>query len=177
MLEKSQIAQLNSRNISKDMNHTKAVVSQIWNHATNDLKQKAVELGSYQNTKSFHPAKISGQISVRMAVVLAIVYGVNPFYITGEKNNDGGFTENTLQDFLNQHGFAHIASSNDALVQTDSPKANNSTTHEETTLNEKTTLSEEEVLTLIKAHFIESKLGNKTSVEKLDSILKILAEH
>lgn len=186
MLSIEQIIQLNSNNISVNLDHTKSVVTQLWNNASTHQKQKAVTLGSYKNTKSFGPVKAIGKISVRMAIVLAQVFNVDPFYIIGEKIEDNGFDENVLSEFLQRFGFEDFAISNDPYTQPPSIQrspitndilkdfANNIIDSVEMT-DELMALSEEETIQLLKALNTKAKLNNFDSVIKLSLIKKILA--
>ena len=186
MLNNEQISQLNSHDISKDNDHTKAVVSRLWGKATSEQKQKAVTLGSYKNTKSFYPTKNKGQISVRMTIVLAQVFSVDPFYIIGEKLMDNGFTEEALNDFLCRFSFDNLAT-NTYLQST--KVENHPTPLNEIMLKdyvikviddivmtkELSELSEEEIISLIKALITQVKLKNINAMTKLSLIKRILA--
>jgi len=172
MLEASQIIQLKSRNVSMDEKHTRTVVNQIWNSASIELKKKAVELGSYPNTKSFHPVKMNGRISVRMTVVLAIVFNINPFYIIGDTYTEKEFSESLLVDFLEKYGFSHVLQSN-ALAPIVLPKNSDATMSEPIDVAT-VSLCEDEIVALIRAIFIKARLGDKNSIEQIKTISKIL---
>lgn len=102
MITMEQISQLNSDsiNISLNPDHTKSVFKKLWDNSAGHQKIYSVALGSYENIKPFESIKDSGEISVRMALVLAIVFGINPFYIIGETTEDNAFNDTDLNEFL-----------------------------------------------------------------------------
>jgi hypothetical protein len=111
MITMEQISQLNSDsiNISLNPDHTKSVFKKLWDNSAGHQKIYAVALGSYEDIKPFESIKDSGEISVRMALVLAIVFGINPFYIIGETTEDNAFNETDLNEFLkNFEGFPPV---------------------------------------------------------------------
>lgn len=177
MLSKEQIVQLNTNNVSVNTSHTKSVVTRLWKNATSEQKKQAVALGSYKNTKSFYPTQNMGKIAVRMVVVLAQVFNVDPFYIIGEKTQDNGYSDSALDSFLIKFNFSGFASANASRVPIidNSLKelAGNIIGAAEMT-EELNNLSEEDCILLLKALFTQSKL-NDMSMMKLSLIKRILA--
>lgn len=102
MITLEQISQLNSDpiNISLNPDHTKYVFKELWDNSAGHQKIHAVALGSYEDIKPFESIKDNGEISVRMAVVLAIVFGINPFYIIGKTTEYNVFNETDLNEFI-----------------------------------------------------------------------------
>lgn len=174
MLTKEIISKLDSNNVSKDLDHTKAVVTRLWNGASNQLKQQAVNLGSYKNTKSFAPVKDIGKISVRMAVVLAQVFQVNPFHIIDPQYEDTGCSEEILSKFLQAQGFGNYASVDPEDITFLKKYINNLLDSIHLT-PEIANLSVEQIVSLIEALNTQTKLNNKTARSKLALIKLILA--
>jgi len=173
MLKTEQIVRLNSNDISVDTNHTRTIVSKLWDNATNKEKKKAVSIGGYKDTRSFSPVRNQGNISVRMAVTLAQVFNVDPYFIIGKKTNDEGFSEAKLNAFLKDQGFDEFITrrpiTNDTLVDyaTEIIKSIDIT-------EKLRNLPEDELIKLMEALIIQADLGNLPANLKLDIIKRIL---
>lgn len=105
MLKTEQIAAMDTKNISRDLEHTKKVFEEVWTSATNEQKNRAAQLGGYPNTKSFSPSRSNGRISVRMTVAMSITFNLNPFFLIGEIKEKQPFSDRVLNEFLIFFGF------------------------------------------------------------------------
>lgn len=174
MIDKRIVVQLDSKNISKNPKVTKERFESLWKEASNKIKNEAVEIGGYKDTRSFTNAKNSGLISVRMAVSLAITFGVDPFYLTAEKENKGQLTEANLDQFLNVHGFKSLREDKCGIRKKELESYVKGVIGEidENMIEAINKVSDEELNTLLKSTLIKYKAGNISS-DKVD-LLKLL---
>lgn len=108
MFDVSLIKDMNSKNVSADPNVTKLRIDELWKATTKQQKQKAVEVGRYTDTRSFNKTRMSGLISVRMAVSLALAVNINPFYLTAESAVNSGCNDDNISAFLRKHDFGYV---------------------------------------------------------------------
>jgi hypothetical protein len=182
MITMEQISQLNSDsiNISLNPDHTKSVFKELWDNSAGHQKIYAVALGSYEDIKPFESIKDSGEISVRMALVLAIVFGINPFYIIGKITEDNAFNETDLNEFLkNFEGFSAVDYPSLSIPSTDlNPTTNVMLTELVNNIIDNLEMTEElsllEVNQLIKELNTQAQLKNFTATIKLSLIKRIL---
>lgn len=172
MLKTEQIVRLNSNDVSEDPNRTREVVSKLWAQANNEKKKKAVAMGGYQDTRSFSPVRNKGNISARMTVTLAQVFGVDPFYIVGQEKTDAGFSEERLNKFLKEFGFEEFITRKPVTIDNLINLAAEIIKGVEP--DNLKNLSEEEIVNLVKATITQEKVGNLPAVLKLELIKRVL---
>ncbi|MCL2343342.1 MAG: hypothetical protein FWC62_05550 [Firmicutes bacterium] len=114
MLNNTLINQLKQTNISADSEKTAQRVEAVWKSAKNAQKREVTELtGSAVST--VYRVYNTGHISAKLALALAQVLDVSPFYLSAESDEPGAFSEDALNSFLTAHGYG-------ALVQEPEPK-------------------------------------------------------
>ena len=107
MLTTPQIKSLKQVNISVDAEVTKQRVEQVWKSAKNATKNDVVALaGCAKNT--VYRVFSTGSVSIKLAIAIGQVLNVNPFYLTGEADEPGEFTEALLLQILEQHGYKKL---------------------------------------------------------------------
>lgn len=107
-LDREKIMLLDSNNVSKDNEETKKRFDNLWKSANNKTKNEAVDLGGYKDTRSFTNAKNHGAISVRMVVALAIVFDLDPYYITAQSSVKNILTDENMKEFLEENNFGGV---------------------------------------------------------------------
>lgn len=114
-----QIFRLNSDNvnISVNLERTKFVVNKIWKNASHHQKLQAIALGSYADVTSFDEVITTGRIDVLKAVVISHVFESDPYYLIGLSENDTGYDESVINDFIESYsGSVNGSVSNDKSV-------------------------------------------------------------
>ncbi|MCL2343365.1 MAG: hypothetical protein FWC62_05670 [Firmicutes bacterium] len=109
MLDNTFIKQLKQTNISADGEKTGARVRQIWKSANGANRDEVMALADVALSTVQRTYK-TGSLSAKLAVALAQVLKINPFYLTAETDEDEGvFNEDILREFLIAHGYEAIA--------------------------------------------------------------------
>ena len=107
MLTTPQIKSLKQVNISVDAEKTKERVAQVWKSTKNATKNDVVALaGCAKNT--VYRVFDTGSISIKLAIAIGQVMDVNPYYLTGEMDEQGRFGEILLMQILDQHGYKKL---------------------------------------------------------------------
>ncbi|MCL2299758.1 MAG: hypothetical protein FWC27_06380 [Firmicutes bacterium] len=107
MLTTPQIKSLKQVNISVDAEKTKERVVQVWKSAKNAVKNDVVALaGCAKNT--VYRVFDTGSLSIKLAIAIGQVLDVNPYYLTGEADEQGNFSEALLLQILEQHGYKKL---------------------------------------------------------------------
>jgi hypothetical protein len=112
MFDVSLIKDMNSKNVSVNPDTTKVRIDELWRATTKQQKQKAVDIGGYTDTRSFNKTRMSGFISVRMAVSLALAVNIDPFYLTAESDVKSACNDDIITVFLRNHDFGHMVEDN-----------------------------------------------------------------
>ncbi|MDF2800402.1 MAG: hypothetical protein K0S61_305 [Anaerocolumna sp.] len=165
---------LNSKNVSMVPSKTKERVGSILAQSTKQQRDRAAALGGYNDARSFNKTKSSGFISVRMALTLAIIFNLDPNYIIAETDERTEYSDEKAKRFLINMGFKHVLSKEYGPTEEDvipyisklmrdiSPDMKESIRR----------LSEEELLTMLKAYLIRSKIGADEEIRLF--LIKIL---
>jgi transcriptional regulator with XRE-family HTH domain len=104
MLTAEQLQKLKRTNISVNAEATKQRVEEIFRHAKLKQKQAVRELAGI-STQTVSNVYRTGGISAKMALALAQVLDVSPFYLTGEADEPGEFSEAEQRKLLLKHGY------------------------------------------------------------------------
>ena len=107
MLNASQVQQLKQSNISTDGDATRERVEKLWKAAAAEQKQAVLELADVVSATIYRVYK-TGSLSAKLAVPLAQVLNINPFYLTGEADKPGECSEVALRELLLKHGYKKI---------------------------------------------------------------------
>ena len=191
------VSRLSRKNVSKDGEKTKQRVAEIWDSAPKRDKIRAKNLASNIHATIKNIAETSN-ISERTAIVLAHAMNVSPFYLTGEADEYGNCDEDILKVFLMKSGSKDILEQtvksetdnydNDEILvdvadEPDKGEANPHT-NKSTDIPDNSdeiqsiadNLTEEEVITLMRALLIRSKIKNPdiTAVSKKVKLLLLL---
>ena len=108
MLTLEQLGTLKQVNISVDAEKTTQRVEQLWKSQKNATKNDFLAfMGCAAAT--VHRVYKTGSIHIKLAIAFGQVLNVNPYYLTGEADEPGEFTEAILLQLLNQHGYNKLA--------------------------------------------------------------------
>jgi len=105
MLEAKYIQQLKQSNISADGEKTKERVEKLWKAAAAEQKQAILEMAGVIAATIYRVYK-TGSISAKLAVPLAQVLNVDPFYLMGQEDEPGEFSDEALRKLLLKHACA-----------------------------------------------------------------------
>jgi hypothetical protein len=121
MLTTEQLKTLKQVNISVDPAKTKERAQQVWKSAKNAVKNDVVTLAGCGKATVYRVFQ-TGAIHVKLAIAFGQVLNVNPFYLTGEADEPGEFTETLLLQILEQHGYKKLLAEIAPPAAEDKPK-------------------------------------------------------
>jgi len=107
MLTAENIQSLKQTNISVDGEKTKERVEALWKAAKGAEKQAIRELANVVAATVYRIYN-TGSISAKLAIAFAQVLNVSPFYLTGEADEPGAFSEADLLRLLEQQGYKKL---------------------------------------------------------------------
>lgn len=107
MLSADIIQKLKRTNISADAEKTMQRVKELWKTASGEEKD-AVEKSAGVTRPTVARVYGTGSISVKLAVPIAQTLNVSPFYLTGESDEQGECTEESLAEFLKEYGYEEL---------------------------------------------------------------------
>jgi len=107
MLEADHIQKLKQTNISIDGAKTKERVEKLWKAAAAEQKEAILQLAGVIAATIYRVYR-TGSISAKLAVPLAQTLKVNPFYLTGQEDEPGEFSDDALRKLLLKHGYQKI---------------------------------------------------------------------
>ena len=108
MITTSQLKSLKQNDISADAEKTKARAEQLWKAQKNATKNDLVAFAGC-SPATVHRIYKTGSIHIKLALAFGQVLNVNPYYLTGEADEPGEFTEALLLQILEQHGYKQLA--------------------------------------------------------------------
>ena len=107
MLSAELIQKLKQTNISENGDKTKERVERLWKAASAEQKKEVLELADVI-TATVYRIYRTGSISAKLAVPLAQVLNLDPFYFAGEVDEPGECSDAALRKLLLQHGYSKI---------------------------------------------------------------------
>ena len=108
MITTAQLKSLKQNDISVDAEKTKARAEQLWKAQKNAIKNDLVAFAGC-SPATVHRIYKTGSIHIKLALAFGQVLNVNPYYLTGEADEPGEFTEAQLLQILEQHGYKQLA--------------------------------------------------------------------
>ncbi len=118
MYQKELIQKLKQTNVSVDGEKTKERVEKLWKSANSELKH-LVEQDTGSVRATIYRVYNTGAISAKLAVAFAQRLNSNPYYLTGEVDEDSGYSKETVDRFLRDKGYAKLL---DNLIPESRPK-------------------------------------------------------
>ena len=107
MLGVEYILQLKQSNISADGDKTKERVEKLWKAAAAEQKEAVLAQADVVAATIYRVYR-TGCISAKLAVPLAQTLNVNPFYLTGQDDDPGEYSDSQLRKLLMNHGYELI---------------------------------------------------------------------
>jgi len=104
MFDAAFIQQLKQTNISIDDEKTKERVKELWNTTSKEEKQTIESLAAVARATVYR-IYTTGSISAKLAVAIAQTLNINPYFLTGEADEQGECTDELLDDLLKKHGY------------------------------------------------------------------------
>jgi len=105
--EQIQESKLKRSNISVNSDKTKLRFEEIFKPAKIKDKQAVRELAGVTSQVA-HNIYNTGNISIKMVIAVSQTLNVNPFYLTGEADEPGEFSDEALRKLLMQHGYRDL---------------------------------------------------------------------
>lgn len=103
-MDSSIIAQLKQINVSVDPEKTKARTNDLWKSISTTAQKEVLEFLGLKVTSIYRAYK-TGNISAKIIVALAQICDINPYYLTGESDEQSGSSEEILKQFLIDKGY------------------------------------------------------------------------
>ena len=103
----AQLQQLKRTNISQDPEKTKQRVTELWQGLKIKQKQAIRELADI-TAQPVYRTQETGTISARLTLAFAQSLNVSPFYLTGEVDVPGEFSDEAMRDLLQKHGYSAL---------------------------------------------------------------------
>jgi hypothetical protein len=107
MLSAEQIQSLKRVNISVSSEKTKLRFEEFFKPAKIAQKKAVRELAGVTSQVA-HNIYTNGNISAKMVIAVSQVMNVNPFYLTGEADEPGAFSDEALRDLLLKHKYRDL---------------------------------------------------------------------
>jgi len=108
--EQIQGAKLKRTNVSVNAEATKQRAEELLRHAKIATKKAIRELADI-SPQVFHSIYSKGSISIRMVIAVSQTLNVNPFFLTGEADEPGEFSDEALRALLMKHKYRDLAAS------------------------------------------------------------------
>jgi len=188
MLGPALIEQLKRTNISIDGPKTQERVEALWKAAPAEKKQAILDLAGVI-AATVYRAYRTGSISIKLVVSFAQTLNINPFYLTGEVDEPGEFSDGLLRELLMKHKYNRVVAEA-GLKRT---YKRHETVEEPTTVPAETEIVEpeepplsdpqapdnaeltiEEIYVLLQRVMIKSKAGIPTAKGQLEQVKQIL---
>ena len=176
MITKGMLNTIKRLDVSKDSDLTRERVANVWQAIS---REQQIEVAQFDVSKAtISRSKSFGNISVRLAAVLALVSGADPYYLTAESDeNDGAADENRVRQFIIDHGYEKALSTSDNIekgkpARKPRLKKAEAEPEPEPIFFEEVILDEPEVEELFKQEvmsiqeFADIQVGNLTEAEK-----------
>ena len=104
MIDARLVQRLKQTNISEDGEKTKARVQKLWKSASKDQKH-AIEETAGISRATIYRVYNTGSVSAKLVTPMSVNFNVNPKYLTGEIDEPGECTVDSLVEFLKKHGY------------------------------------------------------------------------
>jgi hypothetical protein len=104
MLKSEFIQSLKQVGISKDRNATKARIRDAWLPLSNQVREEILALAGIKKV-TIERAYTKGTATARVVMAMAQVLNINPYYLTGETDERGTFTNHAAKELLTSLGY------------------------------------------------------------------------
>lgn len=199
MLASEQIQSLKRTNVSTNYQKTQQRITELWKSLNNKQKQVIRDCAGV-TAQTIYRVQNTGNISAKLVIAFAQTLNLDPYYLTGEADEQGECTNALLYQLLEQHGYKELAAEiappkakrpyrrkAKAMVEETAPEpeAEQSAADEPKAQTEESPaeeempivdidLPEEDLQALLHSLVILSKAGIAVATEKLGQIKSIL---
>lgn len=101
------IQQLKQTNVSADGEKTKERVEKLWKSASGEQKMQ-IEQDAGSARSSIYRVYNTGSISAKIALSFAQRLNADPYYLTGETDENNGYSDETARRFLKDKGYSKL---------------------------------------------------------------------
>ncbi|MHB1154702.1 MAG: hypothetical protein ACYCWE_02890 [Eubacteriales bacterium] len=101
------IQHLKRSNISVDGEKTKERVEKMWKNATSEMKTQ-IQQDADCSRASIYRIYTTGAVSAKMVIPFDQKLNVDPYYLTGETDENNGYKEETIDRFLRDKGYSKL---------------------------------------------------------------------
>jgi len=101
---KELVSKLKQSNISKHGDKTKARVKPLWKTANKDEREAILSISDVKDV-SIRRAYVTGSISAKLVAAISKTLNVNPYYLTGQVDEAGEYSETLLVELLKDHKY------------------------------------------------------------------------
>jgi hypothetical protein len=108
MLTTEQIKTMKQNNVSADKDLTMLRMKEVYKAATRNQKNEIDALAGLKRV-SINRVHTTGSILTKIAVAVAQIMNINPYFLTGEAGEKGELSVEVLADFLKAKGYANLA--------------------------------------------------------------------
>ena len=129
MLSAQQIQNLKRTNVSKSAERTRQRFEEIFKPAKIKEKQ-AIRALAGVTSQVAHNTYSTGNISIKMVIAVSQVLNVNPFYLTGEADEPGEFSDEALRGLLLKHNYRDLIASIELAEKKKQPDTRQTTPEE-----------------------------------------------
>ncbi|MDR0248909.1 MAG: hypothetical protein LBI44_04545 [Oscillospiraceae bacterium] len=147
------------------INHavTKQRCAETWKSFKNAQKREVLEISGVTNI-TVHNTYKEGRITAGVAVAMAKVAGISPFYLTAELEKPGRFSEKVIAAFLGKLGISSPSLSEEPDIAPAAPAEADSDTpsllHTADTDIGDIDITEEEIIVLLKSLIIRARYND-----------------
>jgi len=106
VITKAIVSRIKQTDVSKNRDLTKQRTYDLWKSMSGDDRKKVSVLGISEAT--FRRTRSNGNINAGLAVALAQITGVDPYYLTGATNENNGSDEEKIRQFLIDCGYVKV---------------------------------------------------------------------
>jgi len=103
----AQLQELKRTNISQSPEKTKQRVTELWQGLKIKQKQSVRELADI-TAQPVYRTQETGTISARLTLAFAQSLNVSPYYLIGETDEPGEFSDEAMRDLLLKHGYQKL---------------------------------------------------------------------
>jgi hypothetical protein len=121
MLTAEQLGTLKQVNISADPAKTAQRTEQLWKSQKNATKAELIEYAGCTAATMRRIYK-TGAIHMKLALAFAQMLNINPYYLTGEADEPGEFSDTLLLQLLEQHGYKKLVAELAPVEEAPKPK-------------------------------------------------------
>jgi len=107
MLEQGIIKEIKQNDVSKDKEKTKSRVKEIWMPLEKSKREEVFALSGITKF-TVQRTYTNGNISAKLAVVMAQVLKIDPYYLTGDVDEQQVYSDDLLVQFLKDKGYGKL---------------------------------------------------------------------